>query len=399
MASGGTDKDKCGTCGGSVGEKEKAIMCEVCEVWYHCKCEKVPDDTYKVLLKDEGVHWYCRSCDKGVAKILSAIGSVKLRQDKLESSIGSLNEKVVEMEGLNGRIHNDLEKLNTRFEQQRKYYDDAIKNVEQNQKKLSERVNMNDIKVENGTAKINEKINEVLEKTVRDTDEKIKKVTEEMKEQTEVKQLTKTFIKDGSWAEVVKGEMGVVREEIDSRMKSLDAEMMGMQKVMEETRNKVTHDMDREARKNNVVMFNVLEEGSSDSWQAQQAQDMSFVCEAMTHITGVDFEKRGIKKTVRLGKRNYLATDEIPCRPLLVEFSEGTAKNLMMQNLMKMRGEEKFRNIVINHDMTVAERLECKKLVEAAKELQSQDQSGECIYRVRGLPGKMRIVTLRKRQN
>jgi len=48
--------------------------------------------------------------------------------------------------------------------------------------------------------------------------------------------------------------------------------------------------------------------------------------------------------------------------------------------------------------MTKTERDECKRMVTEAKDQEAKDQSGEYIYRVRGLPGKMKIIKIRIRQ-
>jgi len=47
---------------------------------------------------------------------------------------------------------------------------------------------------------------------------------------------------------------------------------------------------------------------------------------------------------------------------------------------------------VVTHDITKPERDECKGIVTEAKDKEAQDQSAEYIYRVRGLPGKMKII-------
>ena len=59
-----------------LGDKDKVIQCEVCAQWFHTKCEEVPDESYKVLVKDDGVNWYCRGCDKGIAKVLTDLAVV-----------------------------------------------------------------------------------------------------------------------------------------------------------------------------------------------------------------------------------------------------------------------------------------------------------------------------------
>ena len=104
-----------------------------------------------------------------------------------------------------------------------------------------------------------------------------------------------------------------------------------------------------------------------------------------------------------MGRRNFLTADKpesIPLRPVLIEFCNGTTKNAVMQSLSRLkRAEDKFRKIIISHDMTKLERHECKQLVLQAKEMELQDQSGEYIYRVRGLPGKMKVVKWRRRMD
>lgn len=76
-----------------------------------------------------------------------------------------------------------------------------------------------------------------------------------------------------------------------------------------------------------------------------------------------------------------------------------TRKNLIMESLSKLRdAEQQYKKVVIVHDMTQAERDQCKQLVNDAKEMANADTSGEYLYRVRGLPGQMRIVTIRIRR-
>jgi len=59
--------------------------------------------------------------------------------------------------------------------------------------------------------------------------------------------------------------------------------------------------------------------------------------------------------------------------------------------------ESKFQNIILAHDMTKTERAECKRLVAEAKSLADTDSSGDYIYRVRGIPGQMKVVKFRVR--
>jgi len=83
----------------------------------------------------------------------------------------------------------------------------------------------------------------------------------------------------------------------------------------------------------------------------------------------------------------------------MVQFAGYTQKNLVMESLYKLKhAKAQFKKIVIVHDMTQTEREECRKLVVDAKAQEAKVKSGEYIYRVRGLPGKMKVVKIKTRQ-
>ncbi len=77
------DLEKCGECKLDVTRTDKAIQCEICELWFHCKCEDMLDETYKVV-KQNKIHFFCGRCDKSVGKILKTMVNLTIRQDKLE---------------------------------------------------------------------------------------------------------------------------------------------------------------------------------------------------------------------------------------------------------------------------------------------------------------------------
>lgn len=352
MATGSTDK--CGVCETRVSEKDKAIMCEICELWFHCKCEKVPDETYRVLKKDEGIHWYCRSCDKGVAKILTAIGVVKKRQDKFEADLDLINTKITELSDQNDKLKKNLDLLNSNLEKQKQRYEETINKVEQQQNKLEDRIENNEIQIVN---------------------------------REEIEKLTKDYINDGSWADIVKKEMG-------GRMDNVEA-------ILEQNKKELENVKEREQRKNGIVLYNASEDNNSKNFEEQVEKDLKFVCDFMSYILDEDFERNEIKKILRMGKRDYRQqSEEVPCRPLLIVFVNGETKNYVMNNVFRLRqAGDAFKKVIVNHDMTAMDRAEIKKLVQEAKVKEENDHSGEWIYRVRGLPGQATIIKLRKRRD
>ena len=72
-------------------------------------------------------------------------------------------------------------------------------------------------------------------------------------------------------------------------------------------------------------------------------------------------------------------------------------KNHIMETTFKLRRIQKFVQVVISHDMTKQEREQCKQLVAEAKQRESEESTGEYIYRVREPPENMKVMKLRKR--
>ena len=403
MASGKAAKVKCGTCEANVLDREKAIWCEICDYWFPIK--GVSDETYKVLqMNEDGVHWYCKGCGKGAAKVLAAVASISKRQEKLEDTVSSMNAKLEEVlsksetwpgemtsiskrqdgfeesvSNINAKmeevlsksdtLHSDMAKLISDIENHRKNIGQALNSIEQKQASLKGRIDKNELQVVN---------------------------------REEIEPLTKSCISDGTWAEVVK-------KEVDGRMENVEAELSEVQTVLEERKKEVDNQKEREERKYGVVLYNVPEMEEAKNFNEQADADIKFVCDIMSYIIDESFENNEIKKMLRLGKRQYrqqageseLESESVPvpCRPLLVVFTNGATKNYIMNNLFRLRkAEERFKKVIINHDMTLTDRAEIKKLVNEAKLRAENDMSGEYIYRVRGQPGQLKIVKIKKRR-
>lgn len=146
----------------------------------------------------------------------------------------------------------------------------------------------------------------------------------------------------------------------------------------------------QEQRKNNVIIHRIAESGASTE-DLKRIDDKTVTLQLFKDVLQVNCDNSDIKRIFRLGK--FTGKD----RPLLIEFKDGRTKNQIMESLSKLKNaEERFKTISICHDMTESERIQCRTLVKEAKDKQAADQSGEWLYRVRGVPGNMRIVKLRK---
>ena len=80
----------------------------------------------------------------------------------------------------------------------------------------------------------------------------------------------------------------------------------------------------------------------------------------------------------------------------MVQLRERSIKNRVMESLIKLKNApDKFRNTGKSHDLTQTERENTKKLVQEANE-NNLNETGEYLWRVRGPPGQMKVVRLRK---
>ena len=53
----------CGTCQRSVKNRDKAIICDECNLWYHMNCVGISPSTYHSLIhQDQSAHWFCEHC-------------------------------------------------------------------------------------------------------------------------------------------------------------------------------------------------------------------------------------------------------------------------------------------------------------------------------------------------
>ena len=146
---------------------------------------------------------------------------------------------------------------------------------------------------------------------------------------------------------------------------------------------------DIESRRCNVILYRIPE---SDEVLAddRNKQDVS-VCEHFFNAFNVGFDKDDIRRVQRHGRRN-----ENSPRPVLVQFGNRYIKNLIIESLYKIKSmNTRFCNITVAHDLTRKQRKECKALVEEAK-AKTDQETGDFIYRVRGPPGLLQVVRLRK---
>jgi len=179
----------------------------------------------------------------------------------------------------------------------------------------------------------------------------------------------------------------------------MNDEFVGVSRKIDESKKRLdeivsanAEQVDIESRRNNIILYRVPE-SSQVLADERHKEDVSYCEELLIALSqaGSGVDPEDIKKVFRLGKRDMEA--ETP-RPLLVQLSSMTAKNLVMASLYKLKSlSDKFKDVIVGHDLTKKQRQECKALVSEAK---IKSASGDWIYKVRGLPGHWKLVQQRR---
>jgi len=316
----GEKPEKCGKCNTVVKEKDDGVQCEICEIWYHAKCEGISDEGYKILLK-ENVHWYCIGCNRGVGKVLTCLIKVQQQQEVQE-------RKQIAMELELRKLREDLEKK-------------ILDKVKDTEISLESKMSM----LENGLKETKEQLSTQIESKIENT---IKKSYAEM-------------TKEGIGGDAQQDVISVIQE----FRQQLDTEKQSARSFLEETQTSLQEERDKEARRQNIIIYRVQENTSTNPEERMKA-DRKFVMELCKDVLKMGNIEDGIKKVFRLGKRTPSNAES---RPMLVEFRSIIIKNQVMESLGLLKeADDRYRNVTLSHDMTKNEREQCKETVKAAKE-------------------------------
>ena len=97
-------KHECGTCSNTVAKKDKALQCELCEIWYHATCEKIDEDTYELIRRDSAkdvpmIHWYCsKQCNKVASKYLGGVLHLEKEVQKLSEKVSQVDKSLTDLQ-------------------------------------------------------------------------------------------------------------------------------------------------------------------------------------------------------------------------------------------------------------------------------------------------------------
>ena len=149
------------------------------------------------------------------------------------------------------------------------------------------------------------------------------------------------------------------------------------------TQKKITDD--REARQNNVVIFNMKEENEED----EKALNKKFE-ELCTELEAgkkydVSVERIGRKRDEKIvtskDRKDLKTKDNI--RPIKVKFNSSWDKRVFLSTLRNLKGKEMYKEVRVAHDMSLVNRAENKRLLQEAYNLNQKEGNSNYEYKVR----------------
>jgi len=384
-------REKCKICNKSAGSDW--LSCEICDGWFHTSCVKVNEAAYKVLKELENCHWFCQPCNSKMGKVIPNIVKVSERVTEMDGRVEKLEKELKIHYGRQTKleakqeIHDqEIKAVQAKCDVVKKEMDKVIEKtcnevqtMKSHNAKLAEDFNKMKIEIDKQFGTISEELTDVRSKMADTKSDMFKFVDEKFSGDHDDGN-------DNTWVKVAE-------KHVDAKLGQVATEVQTMQKALQDTRDAAREEQDKEARRNNIIMYRVPESDAPLAAERNHA-DKRF-CEQLLFSLNVGIADEDVRKVVRLGRRGIGAASS---RPILIQLGSHNVKNLVMENLYKLKSlPERFKSVVIAHDMTKRERDECKTLVESAK-LKNANEAGEWVYRVRGPPGRMKIVQFRKTQ-
>jgi hypothetical protein len=317
--------DNCGSCGALVEDDDKALLCEICERWFHTACEQIDDDTYTMLKKDGAksvafLHFFCtKSCNQAASKILRGVIRLEKEVEELRSHVSVASEKIAKVE--DGRFTPAM------AETVKGLARDSVVDV----------VAPIKASIHEGEGRRKEEIQSLRQ----DVDN----IT------TTVQNLVQAQAANQPQAE------------------GSEASSLAASAGIKEMANRV-------ARKQNIVLFNVPM-SNSDIASERKDHDAAFFERLCRDGLGIQVET---SQLVRLGRKDDAM------RPLRITLIQEADVVKVLKAKKKLNGNDQYKAISIKKDLTPLERQERKKLMSLreAKQRESDENQEQVQWEIRG---------------
>ena len=368
--------DNCATCMKKVTSQCIGVLCEVCNVWFHCRCQQISDKMYEAMqsFKDD-LHWFCSGCRGGAGKLLAVISVLQTKFDKMEVELTrAKTEYSSELIKVTADFRNEMAHMRQLMTANEKKTEDSINNLKT--------------------------IREIKEKNITDS---ISQVTSDMKtldsrlNTCEIKILesyTHDSSNEKSWAAIVANEVDskvvavasdIVAREVDSKMVAVAADMTALQKRTMDMQQDIEEQVEIKKRKASVIIHGLEEPTSSDS-EDRKRDDHNSMIDLLHQI---QCDEVSVNTCIRLG--NLQQGPDIKPRPLKLVLSSEAQKDKLLLMAKNLKGNRNgLEKVFIHQDLTPRQRANRQRLV---KEMRARLEQGETNLLIIG----DKIVTRRQR--
>lgn len=130
---------RCGTCMKPFSSGEGSAQCELCDIWFHSKCQGISESMFRAM-KDYGeLHWFCKGCRGGAEKLLAMVSKMQTKVERIEEELLRLHaESRAELTQAVNDVKAELAVIAARVDRVEKQTDESINNVQKMEPKWSE---------------------------------------------------------------------------------------------------------------------------------------------------------------------------------------------------------------------------------------------------------------------
>lgn len=89
----------CRRCEDRISASDKAVLCDICKLWFHKDCEGLNEELYAALNKfghkgSQDIPWQCKICKRYASGLIVEITKMKQKQDKMEAKLLEIETKL-----------------------------------------------------------------------------------------------------------------------------------------------------------------------------------------------------------------------------------------------------------------------------------------------------------------
>lgn len=305
---------KCGTCVKPVADQDNGVLCEICDNWYHSRCQGITESMYKALSQfSADLHWFCKNCRTGAEKLLASMAKMQSKVDKLE------DEMV--------RIKTDCDKSILQ----------AVGDIKKELTQLNDRMGRYETAIQTHTQEIQSKVGVTLS----DFENKLR-TTEEP-----------------SWTDIVK-------KQVETKLSAVTADMQTVHNVLEQQAKAIQEDKEELAemgrRRTSIIVHGLLESGAAED-EAREKEDEDRL---VNLLHALDSDRTSVNAFIRLGRKSE--DSSVTPRPVKMILTSEEQKDKLLRKSKNLRGRtDELGKVFIHQDLTPKQRDARHQLVEEMK--------------------------------